>query len=107
EVVTKSKLNGGTRPDVIARTAGSLLYRPGAPAFALIDYDAKGMPPSVAARVAEFGGLWPALISVVPELATVTRIERASTSAGLYRTDTGDRFSGSGVCLIFIRILYY
>lgn len=41
-VVTKRKLNGAARPDVIARSQEYIVYREGVPALALIDYDAKG-----------------------------------------------------------------
>ena len=96
EVTTKCKLNGGGRPDLIARTADYLVYPPGTPAVALIDFDKKGMPPAVAARLGEHGGCWPALVSVLPALRTVARIQRRSTSAGLYRVDTREEFPGSG-----------
>ena len=42
EVTTAAKLNGDPRKDMIARTGRHLVYR--GPAFALIDYDSKGMP---------------------------------------------------------------
>jgi len=95
QVVTKQKLNGITRPDVIARTANFLAYHNGRPALALFDYDVKGMPAEVAAKVKRLGGFWPALVSVLPELGTVARVSRRSTSAGLYRGDTGERLASS------------
>jgi hypothetical protein len=42
-VVTKDQLNGPSA-DLIARTGDALLYREHAAAFALLDYDTKGMP---------------------------------------------------------------
>ena len=42
QVVTKGKLNG--QPDAIARTSTDIGFRAGQPAFALIDFDMKGMP---------------------------------------------------------------
>ena len=45
-VVTKQKLNG--QPDVIARTNADIVFREEQPAFALIDFDTKGMPPDIA-----------------------------------------------------------
>jgi len=57
EVVSKRKLNGGDHANLIARTEDYLLYQTGEPALALIDYDTKGMPPRVAAKVDELGGL--------------------------------------------------
>ena len=50
-IATKAKLNGGPA-GAISRTAANIVYRPGAPALALIDYDAKGMSPAVTARLA-------------------------------------------------------
>src|SRR5207302_673935 len=74
EVVTKRKLNGADHPNLIARTHHYLIYRTGEPALALIDYDLKGMPPDVAARIEQHGGLWPSLVSVLPALANVARV---------------------------------
>jgi hypothetical protein len=95
EVATKHRVNGASRPDLIVRSQDYLSFRPGARAFTLIDYDTKGMPPEVAARIAELGGFWPALVSVLPALAGVGRVVRLSTSAGLFRTDTGEAIAGS------------
>ena len=57
EVATKKRLvNGVARPDVIARTGANIVYH--GPAFALLDFDTKGMPAGVAAelkRPADFG----------------------------------------------------
>jgi hypothetical protein len=94
KVTTKRKLNGDA--NFIARTQEYILYQPGEPTFALVDFDTKGIPPSVAAKIAELGGCWPALVSVLPALANVARIERKSTSAGLYRADTREKLPGSG-----------
>ena len=91
EIVTKRKLNGTTDPNVIARSRNHIIYRPGEFALALVDYDTKGIPPSVKHRLDELGGLWPALVSVIPELAAVARVVRKSTSAGLSRIDTGEK----------------
>jgi hypothetical protein len=94
-VVTKAKLNGAG-PGTIARTQEYIRFRTGAPGFGLIDYDAKGIPPAIAERITAAGGVWAVLVSLVPALAKVARISRASTSTGLYRSDTGERFLGSG-----------
>jgi hypothetical protein len=104
EVVTKRKLNGGAGLGVIARTADYLTYRPGAPALALVDYDTKGMPTSVAEKIEELGGFWPALTSVIPEIAGVARVMRNSTSAGLFRTDTGQLLPGTGGTHVFLAV---
>jgi hypothetical protein len=93
-IVTKQKLNG--QPNTIARTAADILFRKEKPALALIDFDAKGIPPEVAAEMQRLGGFWPALLLVLPALRPVAHLIRRSTSAGLFRTDTGERLPGSG-----------
>lgn len=106
-VATKAelqKLNGQAAPDLIARTAGNIHYRTQQPAIALIDFDRKGMPEDVVNRIKTLGGVWPALVSVVPELAATTRVIRTSTSAGLYRTDTGVKLQGSGGAHIYLLV---
>ena len=66
-VTTKKRLlNGTARPDLIARTAANIVYH--GPAFALLDYDTKGMPATVAAELQRHGGFWPALLTVLPAL---------------------------------------
>jgi hypothetical protein len=102
-IVPKHKLNGGAA-GIIARTQNFISFRPGQPALMLLDFDIKGQPPQVRQRLAEFGGFWPALVSVLPELTTVARIERASTSAGLFRTDTGNGFPGSGGAHVYLLV---
>jgi hypothetical protein len=102
KVVTKQKLNGIKRPDTIARTANFLVYQNGRPALALLDHDVKGMPVEVALEVKRLGGFWAALASVQPELRTAARVSRRSTSAGLYRDDTGERLPGSDGWHIYV-----
>jgi hypothetical protein len=83
-------------PDSITRSRDFINYRPGTPGWALIDFDTKGMPGNVAASIEAAGGMWNALLTVAPGLGRATRVSRASTSSGLYRTDTGTQFDGSG-----------
>jgi hypothetical protein len=90
EIVTKKRLtelNGKTPPNIVARTSGHIEYIEKQPTFALIDVDTKGMPETVAARIAALGGYWPALVSVMPQLATAAHIVWNSTSSGLSRSD--------------------
>jgi hypothetical protein len=103
-VVTKRKLTGDSVPGVIARNKEYINYRPGAPALALIDFDLKGMPPAVAATMDALGGLWPALVSVCKPLADVERLERASTSAGLFHAQTGEPYNGSGGKHLYVAV---
>jgi hypothetical protein len=93
-VVTKDKLNG--QRDLIARTSDYIHYRAGRHAPVLLDFDRKGMPADVAARIAAAGGFWQALVEVVLELRGAAHLVRQSTSTGLSRTDTGVKLDGSG-----------
>jgi len=104
QVVTKRRLNGATYPGVIARSQDYITYRPGQPALALIDFDLKGMAAAAVAAMDALGGLWPALVAVCPSLASVARVERASTSAGLFHVRTGEPFNGSGGRHIYIPV---
>jgi hypothetical protein len=107
EVVPRRALdhaNGVAPPDVIARTANNIVYCPEAPAFALLDFDTMGMPTHVASRLDEHGGFWPALESVIPAMAGAARVLRRSTSAGLYRTDTGEKFPSSNGMHVFLAV---
>jgi hypothetical protein len=90
-IVTKANINGAPN-DVITRTADNFIYLPGR-AFALLDFDSKGMPPAVAVKLTT--GFWNALVEVLPALKSVAHVMRASTSAGLTRTDTGEQLNGS------------
>jgi hypothetical protein len=83
-------------PGAISRARRFIDYRGGEPAWALIDFDVKGMPESVSAAIAARGGMWEALLTVAPGLLRAARVSRASTSAGLYHIDTGERILGSG-----------
>lgn len=106
-LVTKKrleKLNGEAPANVVARTGDHILYRPGAPAFALLDFDTKGMPDAVADRLRELGGFAAAVRHVLPELANAGRALRMSTSSGIYRADTGERFAGSGGMHLFVSV---
>jgi hypothetical protein len=89
---------------VIARTSTNILYRPGCLAILLIDADTKGMSITVKNRIRAAGGYWSALRSVLPELERTGRVVRLSTSAGITRTDTGERFGGSNGRHIYILV---
>jgi hypothetical protein len=82
-------------PGAITRSRNWIDYRPGVPAWCLIDFDTKGMPKEVSDRIDAAGGMWQALLTVAPELVSAARVSRASTSAGLCRTDTGEPIAGS------------
>jgi hypothetical protein len=104
EITTKRRLNGAASPNIIARTRDHITYRSGEPALALVDCDMKGMPQSVADKIIKLGGLWHALLSVIPEAAGIARVIRQSTSAGLYRADTGTRLPSTGGTHVFLAV---
>jgi hypothetical protein len=102
-IATKEAINGNVGPNVVARTASNIIFRQG-PGLAFIDFDGKGMPNEIKARLDELGGCWPALLAVLPCLRGVGRATRASTSAGLYRIDTGERLVGSNGQHIYLTV---
>ena len=102
QVVTKQKLMGA--PNAIARTGADILYRKGTLALALLDFDTKGMPADVVATLRRHGGYWPALLAVLPDLQTIARVTRRSTSAGLFRADTGTHLPGSDGVHIYVAV---
>ena len=82
EVTTKKTLmNGAARPDIIARTGSNIIHN--GPAFALLDYDSKGISPTVAAELEahqqESGG---ALLTVLPALKDTARGDAALDRRG-------------------------
>jgi hypothetical protein len=106
-VVTKRRLqqlNGHAGANVIARTDDSILYRKGEPGFALCDYDSKGIPPEVEAKLKSHGTYWNVLCEVLPELKGAAYVKRRSTSAGLLRTDAGEKLPGSKGLHIYIAV---
>ena len=89
-IVSKKKLNGG---EAIARSQKNIIYRENKPALVLLDFDRKAMPAEVRERLGEF---WETLVAIVPGLREAAHLVRQSTSAGLYRADTGERIEGLG-----------
>jgi hypothetical protein len=102
-VVARHRLNGAA--GVIARTQDFFVFPQGSPALSLADYDSKGMPAALRARVDDLGGFWAALTSVLPALKSTAYVLRRSTSSGLCRTDTGDELPGSDGMHVFILLL--
>ena len=101
-IVTKQNL--GVNPGAIARSRDSIDYQRGTPGWMLIDFDAKGMPPEVAACIETMGGVWSALTMIAPELQGAARVSRASTSSGLSREDTGEQFADAGGFHFYVQI---
>jgi hypothetical protein len=90
-------------PGVIARTREHMQFEPGDDGVQFIDHDRKGMPASVRTKMAG-RGLWDVLVEVAPGLAQAGRVERASTSAGLVNTTTGESFADSGGRHVFVHV---
>jgi hypothetical protein len=103
EVTTKHRLlNSVARPDLIARTNADIVYR--GRAFALLDYDSKGMPVAVRTGLERADGFLGALLTVLPVLKGTALLVRRSTSAGLWRADTREALPGSDGLHVFVEI---
>jgi len=103
-VVTKEALNGVTAPDIISRSQDYLTFGEGRRGFCLGDFDRKGITAEVQDKLEQSGGFVAALEMVIPELKTTGYVMRASTSAGLFRTDSGQRFADSGGIHLYLQI---
>ena len=99
-----AEMNGSVPPGTVARTADHISYQPQTAGFVLLDFDTKGMPPAIVARLAALGGFWPALLTVAPDLEQVARVTRRSTSSGIARSDTGEALPGSDGVHVFVLI---
>ncbi len=95
QLVLKDDPRAG-KPGFVARTAENFVYREGRPALVLLDFDTKGMPAAVKARITELGGFVGALTAVCPEFAGAGYIQRRSTSAGVTNSETGAEFPSAG-----------
>jgi hypothetical protein len=107
EITTKNRLqrlNDAATPNLIARTGDHISYRPGCTALALIDVDTKGMPVCVKDKIDTLGGIWNALVLVLPELEHVGHVVRRSTSSGLRRTDTGEQLAGHNGVHVYVLV---
>ena len=104
-VVATHKLDGGHDPETIARNQAFLGFDISKPGLALLDTDYKAAPEAVRRRIEAAGDVWPILCQVLPQLALVGRVVRASTSSGLRNRDTGETFPGSGGSHTIIPIL--
>lgn len=78
------------------RNLETFKFRDGKPAVALLDYDQKGISENVRAVFEDHGGFEGAIASLIPSYASLARVIRASTSAGLRNEETGETFPGNG-----------
>jgi hypothetical protein len=102
EIATKKELANAPRNGAIARTAANIRYVEDRPALGLFDYDTKGMPDEIAAKIEALGGFWKALVFVLPPLAATGYVIRRSTSSGLSNAETGETYPGSSGLHVFI-----
>jgi hypothetical protein len=84
------------RTGFAVRTGENFLYRPDCPALVLADFDTKGMPAEIWARIEELGGFEAALIKVCAGIAGTGRIHRQSTSANVVNRLTGETYQSHG-----------
>jgi hypothetical protein len=104
-VVTKRNLtSAGTPKGAIARTKDRFEFPTGAAGVLPLDHDRKGMPSDVAEKLEAAGGFWAAVMSVAPGLARAARVERASTSAGVFNAQTGERYPASGGVHVYLEV---
>lgn len=101
-VTVKGRLSNDE--DTIARTKDHLIFAEGEPGLLLIDFDQKGMPKNVADQLVELGGVWGVICDAVPALAEAGMLRRASTSAGLRNSETGETFPSSGGEHIYVAV---
>jgi hypothetical protein len=92
----KNRVAKAPKTNTIARTRDRFIYRAGIPAFVLLELDLKDMPPEVQDLLRSLGGFLGALKVLLLGMADAGYVIRASTSAGLYNGDTGERYPGSG-----------
>ena len=55
-IVTRQNLY--LKPGAVSRSRDAIDYQSGTPAWMLLDFDTKGMPTEVAARIEAMGGVW-------------------------------------------------
>jgi uncharacterized protein DUF5906 len=101
-IATIDELANAPRNGAIARTAANIRYVEDRPALGLFDYDTKGMPDEIAAKIESLGGFWKALVFVLPPLAATGYVIRRSTSSGLSNAETGETYPGSSGLHVFI-----
>src|SRR5262249_18451593 len=85
-----------------ARTNANIVYH--GPAFALLDYDSKGMPATVRIELERAKGFLGALVTVLPALKDTALLIRRSTSAGLWRADTRKILPNSDGLHVFVEM---
>jgi len=108
KITTKNRLATLHEVDgsnLIARSGDYFGYRPGEIALVLLDVDVKSMPPDVRQCVDALHGAFAALARVLPALGRVPHVVRRSTSSGIHRTDTLEKFPDAGGLHIYVPLV--
>ena len=92
------------KPGFMARTGDMLSYRLERPAFVLLDFDKKSMPEAVRMRLEELGGFDQAIEFLCSGIASTGYVKRASTSSGLFHSETKERYPSSGGLHLYLLI---
>jgi hypothetical protein len=92
QITTSAKLKDS--PGAITRSRDFIDYRPGAPAWTLIDFDTKGMPANVATSIEAAGGMWNAPLTVAPGLLEQNIEVRKAVPVAI--TETKERSAREG-----------
>jgi hypothetical protein len=95
-VQIKAKALANGLDGVFTRTLDHMGFEKGRETWALLDFDRKGMPDTLAERLKALGGYQAALACVLPMIAKTARVVRPSTSSALRNATTGERYRGSG-----------
>jgi hypothetical protein len=92
QITTSARLKDN--PGAITRSREFINYRSGAPAWALLDFDTKGMPANVAASIEAAGGMWNALLIVASGLLEQNIEVRKAVPVAI--TETKERSAREG-----------
>jgi hypothetical protein len=92
KITTSARLKDN--PGAITRSREFIDYRPGAPAWTLIDFDTKDMPANVATSIEAVGGMWNALLTVAPGLLKQNIEVRKAVPVAI--TETKERSAREG-----------
>lgn len=119
EIRSAKQLAQFYHPGAISRSLKFFCFRKGVPAFFLLDYDMKGMPEGVRAELDELAktlspedqerygkkaGFIAAIRSLIEGFDDLGFVLRDSTSAGVYDTETHEKFDGSGGAHMYLML---
>jgi hypothetical protein len=99
----RRELPPGQQAQFITRSLEFFAW-PAGPGIILLDHDRGGMPPEVARKIGEHGGLWGVLTHYWSALKDCGRIVRVSASAGIRNAKTGEKYDDSGGQHIYLAV---